>query len=161
MLTLLKRVRITLRLTVSRQSVRLDGKPLRLTSSNFIFQLNTSCCSLYVTSSLTRTWVCNLKLLLVLARAALRDSWPHFTVSVSRLPQPGGPGQIRSQSQSYFTTGFLPLRPMRKDFFQLNSCSNSPYVISSLTRRWVLSRVILYFSILLHWGKTYSLVFRL
>jgi hypothetical protein len=50
----------------------LAKSPLRLTTSNFIFQLNTCGYSPYVTSSLTRG--------------------PHFTVSYSRLPQPGGPG---------------------------------------------------------------------
>jgi hypothetical protein len=30
-----------------------------------------------------------------------------------------------------------PLRPTTRDFFQLKSCDNSPYVTSSLTRRWV------------------------
>jgi hypothetical protein len=35
---------------------------LRLTTSNFIFQLNTCGCSPYVTSSLTRGWVCRLQI---------------------------------------------------------------------------------------------------
>jgi hypothetical protein len=43
------------------------------------------------------------------------------------------------QSQSYFTTGGA--RPLethdQRFFFQLNSCGNSPYITSSLTRRWV------------------------
>jgi hypothetical protein len=30
-----------------------------------------------------------------------------------------------------------PLGPTTNNFFQLNPCSNSPYVTSSLTRRWV------------------------
>jgi hypothetical protein len=30
-----------------------------------------------------------------------------------------------------------PLRPKSRDFFQLNSCGNSPYVTPFLTRRWV------------------------
>jgi hypothetical protein len=69
----------------------------RLTTSNFIFQLNTCGYSPYVTSSLTRAWV-----LFTIAAGprqrshsqvqVLRDSWPHFTVSDMRLPQPGGPG---------------------------------------------------------------------
>jgi hypothetical protein len=53
----------------------------------------------------------------------------------------------QSQSQSYFTTGGLPpissswrqvpwdLRP--DILFQRNSCGNTPYITSSLTRRWV------------------------
>jgi hypothetical protein len=49
----------------------LATSPLRLTTSNFILQLNTCCYSLYVPSYLTRGWVCRLHLLLVLARAVL------------------------------------------------------------------------------------------
>jgi hypothetical protein len=48
--------------------------PLRLTTSNFIFQLNTCSYSLYVASSLTRGWVYRLQLLLVLATAAILRS---------------------------------------------------------------------------------------
>jgi hypothetical protein len=66
----------------------LATSPLRLTISNFIFQLNTCGYSPYVTSSLTRGCVCRLQLLLVLARAVILG---YFTVSDSRLPQPGGP----------------------------------------------------------------------
>jgi hypothetical protein len=43
--------------------------PLRITTSNFIFQLNTSGYSPYITSFLTRRWVCRLQLLLVLVSA--------------------------------------------------------------------------------------------
>jgi hypothetical protein len=39
--------------------------------SNFIFQLNTCGYSHYVTSSLTRGWICSLQLLLVLASAVI------------------------------------------------------------------------------------------
>jgi hypothetical protein len=48
-----------------RQSLRLCDNPLRLTTSNFIFQPNTCGYSPYVTSSLTRGWVWRLQLLLV------------------------------------------------------------------------------------------------
>jgi hypothetical protein len=48
--------------------------PLRLTTSNFIFQLNTCVYSPYITSSLTRIWVCHLQLLLVLASAIILKS---------------------------------------------------------------------------------------
>jgi hypothetical protein len=47
---------------------------LRLTTSNFIFQLNTSGYCPYVTSSLTRGWVCHLQLLLILASAIIPRS---------------------------------------------------------------------------------------
>jgi hypothetical protein len=40
-----------------------------LTTNNLIFQLNTCSYSPYVTSSLTRGWVCSLQLLLVLGSA--------------------------------------------------------------------------------------------
>jgi hypothetical protein len=53
----------------------------------------------------------------------------------------------KSPGQSYFTTGGLPptsssLRqapwdPRPEIIFQLNSCGNSPYVATSLRRRWV------------------------
>jgi hypothetical protein len=68
--------------------------PLRLTTSNFIFQLSTCGYSPYVTSYQTRGWVCRLQLLLVLASAVIlgSESRPHFTVSDSRLPQSRGPG---------------------------------------------------------------------
>jgi hypothetical protein len=68
------RVRVTLRLAVYGQSVRLGDNPLRLTTSNFIFQLNTCGHSPYVTSSLTRGRVCHLQLLLVLASAVILRS---------------------------------------------------------------------------------------
>jgi hypothetical protein len=52
----------------------LAPSPLRLMTNNFIFQLNTCGYSPYVTSSLTRGWVCGLQLLLVLASAFIL--WP-------------------------------------------------------------------------------------
>jgi hypothetical protein len=48
--------------------------PLRLTTSNFIFQLNTCGYSPFVTFSLTRGWACRLHLLLVLASAVILRS---------------------------------------------------------------------------------------
>jgi hypothetical protein len=58
-----------------------------------------------------------------------------------------GQSQSQSRSQKYFTTGGLlpissswrqaPWDPRPDFFFQLNSCGNSFYVTSSLTRRWV------------------------
>jgi hypothetical protein len=38
---------------------------------------------------------------------------------------------------SQFVLASSPLRSTSRDFFQLNPCGNSPYVTSSLTRRWV------------------------
>jgi hypothetical protein len=63
--------------------------PLRTTTSNFIFQLNTCGCSPYVTSSLTRGWVCRLHLLLTIARAVIlrpesRETHNHIFLSPIR-----------------------------------------------------------------------------
>jgi hypothetical protein len=76
----------------------LASSALRLTTSNFIFQLNTCGYSPYVTFRLTRGLFCRLLLLLVLASAVTLRSEsrgtqrPYFTVTDSRLPQHGGPG---------------------------------------------------------------------
>jgi hypothetical protein len=51
------KLKVTLRLAVYRQSVRLDVKPLETHDQTF-FQLNSCGNSPYVTSSLTRRWVC-------------------------------------------------------------------------------------------------------
>jgi hypothetical protein len=48
--------------------------PLRITTNNFISQLNTCGYSLSVTSSLMRRWVCRLQLLLVFASAVILRS---------------------------------------------------------------------------------------
>jgi hypothetical protein len=63
--------------------------PLRLTTSNFIFQLNPCGCSPYVKSSLTRGWVCRLQSLLVLAsavtlRSESRGIYDHILLSQVR-----------------------------------------------------------------------------
>jgi hypothetical protein len=68
-----RRVRVTLRLTVYRQSVCLGDKPLE-TRPIFFFQLNTCGHSPYVTSSLMRQWVYCLQLLLVLASTVILRS---------------------------------------------------------------------------------------
>jgi hypothetical protein len=52
----------------------LATSPLRPTTRTFIFQLSTCSYSPYVTSSLTRGWVCRLQLLLVLASAVILRS---------------------------------------------------------------------------------------
>jgi hypothetical protein len=49
----------------------LAARPLRLTTSDFIFQLNPCSYSCYVTSSLMRGWVCHLQFLLVLASTVI------------------------------------------------------------------------------------------
>jgi hypothetical protein len=76
----------------------LSTGPLILTTSNFIFQLNTCCYNPYVTSSLTRGWVCRLQLLLGLASAVILWSEPRKTHDQILLPQirdsPSQEGQI-------------------------------------------------------------------
>jgi hypothetical protein len=52
----------------------LERSPLRPTTRKFIFQLNICGYSPYVTSSLTREWVCRLQLLLVLATLVILGS---------------------------------------------------------------------------------------
>jgi hypothetical protein len=74
--TATNRDRVTLRLAVYRQSVQfiLAPSPLRLTTNDFFFQLNTCGYSPYVTSSLTRGWVCRLQVMVALARAVMHGS---------------------------------------------------------------------------------------
>jgi hypothetical protein len=55
-------------------NVFLATSPLRLTPNNFIFKLNTCGYIPYVTSSLTRRWVCRLLLLLVFASTVILRS---------------------------------------------------------------------------------------
>jgi hypothetical protein len=76
----------------------LTTSPLRLTTSNFIFQLNTCGYSPYVTSPLTSKWVCCLQLLLVLARAVIlrsesRGTHDHILLSQIR-DSPNLPSQV-------------------------------------------------------------------
>jgi hypothetical protein len=85
---------------------------------------------------LSQIWDVPFRLLLRLAGSQCRYS----------TPPPHGTYDS-SQSQSHFTTGGLPpinsswsrasWDPRPKIFFQLNSCGNSSYVTSSLTRRCV------------------------
>jgi hypothetical protein len=92
------RVRVTLRLAVYCQSVRLGAKPLETHDQSFVFQLNTCYHSPYITSSLTRGWVCRLQLLLILASAVILRSESHgiheqiLFSQIRDSPQLGGPG---------------------------------------------------------------------
>jgi hypothetical protein len=70
----------------------LAPSPLRLTARDF-FQLNTCGHSPYVTSFLTRGWVCRLQLLLALASAVIlgsesRGTQAHILLSLIRDPPP-------------------------------------------------------------------------
>jgi hypothetical protein len=62
--------------------------PLRLTTSNFIFNLNTCGYSPYVTPSLRRGYVCHLHLLLVLASIVIlrsKSSWAQDEILLSQI----------------------------------------------------------------------------
>jgi hypothetical protein len=77
---------LTLRLAVYRQSVRKGAKPLEVHDKSFFLQMNPCGHSLYVSSSLTRGWVCRLQLLLALASAVIlrsesRETHDHILVS--------------------------------------------------------------------------------
>jgi hypothetical protein len=83
------RVRITLRLAVYGQSVRLNAKPHQTHGQHFFFQLNPCGHSPYATSPLTRGWVCRLQLLLALASAVIlrsesRRTYGHILLSQIR-----------------------------------------------------------------------------
>jgi hypothetical protein len=65
----------------------LPTSPLRLKTRIFIFQLNTCGYSPYVTSSLTRGWVCRLQELLVLASTVILRSKFRGTHDHILLPQ--------------------------------------------------------------------------
>jgi hypothetical protein len=76
----------------SRRQAPWDSRPVI-----FLPQLNTCVYSPYITSSLTRGWVCRLQSLLVLGsvvilRSESSGTYDHITVSDSRLHQSGGPG---------------------------------------------------------------------
>jgi hypothetical protein len=65
------KVKVTLRLAVYRQSVRLGVKPFEIHDQTF-FQLNSCGNSPYVTSSLTRRWVC---IFLAISSSYITSSW--------------------------------------------------------------------------------------
>jgi hypothetical protein len=90
------RVSVNLWLAVYRQSVHLGAKPLE--THDHFFQLNICGHSPYVTSSLTRGWVCRLQLLLVLASAVTlrfqsRRTHDHILLSQIR-DSPNLEGQV-------------------------------------------------------------------
>jgi hypothetical protein len=67
-------MRVTLRLAVYRQSVRLGVESLQTHGQIFFSQLNTCGHTPYITSSMTRGWVCHLQLLLILASTFILGS---------------------------------------------------------------------------------------
>jgi hypothetical protein len=69
----------------------LATSPLILTTSNFIFQWNPCGYSPYITSCLTRRWVCRLQLLLVLGSAVILKSescWTHDHIPLYQIRDP-------------------------------------------------------------------------
>jgi hypothetical protein len=68
------RVRVTIRLAIYRQSVRLGAEPLETHDQIFFSQLNTCGHSPYLTFSPTRGWICHLQLLLAFASAFILGS---------------------------------------------------------------------------------------
>jgi hypothetical protein len=93
-------VRVTLRLAVYRQAVRLGAEPLEIHGQNCFPQLINCGHILYVTSSKTRGWVSRLQFLLALASALiLRSESAGFLIKfyflrfeTSPIWSPGGPG---------------------------------------------------------------------
>jgi hypothetical protein len=81
------RVRVALRLAVYRQSVPLGAEPFETHGQKCFSQLNTCCHSPYITSSLTRGWVCHLQLLLALASAFILGSESRGTRNHNLLSQ--------------------------------------------------------------------------
>jgi hypothetical protein len=73
------RVRVTLQLAVYRQSVHLGAETLEAHDQIFFPQMNTCGHSPYITSSLTRGWVCHLQLLLDLVSAFILGCESHGT----------------------------------------------------------------------------------
>jgi hypothetical protein len=99
----------------------LATSPLRPTTSNFIFQLNTCDYSPCVISSLIRGWVCRLQLLLVLAsavtlRSESRGTHDHILLSQIR-DSPNMEGQV--PLENHVIRFFLDFRHF---IFKLQSC---------------------------------------
>jgi hypothetical protein len=88
---------VTLGLAVYRQSVRLCDKPLE-THDQILFQPNTCFHSSYVTSFLTRGWICRLQLLLGLASAVILRSESHGTQDHILLSQIRDSPNLEGQS---------------------------------------------------------------
>jgi hypothetical protein len=112
-----------------------------ITSGNYNFLLHFQDSCIYGTSTINTVKV----------TASIKHEVKSSTIQLLnclelRLPDEFSVSQ--NQRQSYFTTGGFTanqfilasglLRPTTRDlFFQLNSCCSTPYVTSSLTRRWV------------------------
>jgi hypothetical protein len=81
----------------------LAASPFRITTNNFIFQLNTCGCSPYVTFSMTRGCVCPLQLLLGLASAVILRSesrGTHDSILLSQIRDSPHPPRIGSHGNN-------------------------------------------------------------
>jgi hypothetical protein len=124
--------------------------PLRLTTINFIFQLNIYGYSPYVTSSLSFTIAVGSHQGNHSQVRVPRDSSPYFTLSDSRLHQPGGPDprvyilQKHCRPVIPLSTGLLFRRLLRLTGLRLRYSTAPPHapVLSSLSLS--LSRVLCY-----------------
>jgi hypothetical protein len=83
----------------------LATSPLRFTTSDFIFQLNTWGCTPYVTSPLTRGCVCRFQLLLALASAVILRSESRGTHDHILLSQIYSPQTWRAKSSCLYLPG--------------------------------------------------------
>jgi hypothetical protein len=117
-----------------RQSV-LVTTSWRITTSNFIFQLNTCGHSPYVTSSLTRGWVCSLQLLLALASAVILRSQSRGTRDHVLLAQIRESPNLKGQVPVFISprnrvargTGFSFRRLLRVTGLQWRYCNPPPH----------------------------------
>jgi hypothetical protein len=121
-------------------------RPLRLTTSNFIFQLNICGYSPYVTSSLTIGWVCRLQLLLALARAVILGSEScedHEHILLSQIQEP--PPNWRARSPYLYApgTGWPGYTPQALGSLFVASYDSQDYGGGILTRRLKSSMIVL------------------
>jgi hypothetical protein len=119
----------------------LTPSPLRLPASDF-FQLNPSGYSPYVKSSVTRgclsfTIASDPRQHSRSRVRVPRDSWPYFTVSDSRLPQPGGPGPLiynpRKRMTKLYSAGGLVVHRRRGQ--HKNTAHDNPFYCWACIRR--------------------------
>jgi hypothetical protein len=120
------RVRVTLRLAVYRQSVRLGANPLRATTSIFPL-LNTCGYSPYVTSSLERGWICRLQLLLVLASAVILGYEFHGTHDHILPCQSRGSPNLQVQAHTCPRNRVSQLYPQILNFFFVTPYDSQGY----------------------------------
>jgi hypothetical protein len=150
------KAKVTLRLAVYCQSVRLGIKPLETHDQTF-FQLKSCINRPHVISSPMRGWVCLLWILLAFHQmyhfTHIACYWKFLPFALYASPlsvkalQSRSCLYLESESELLYDWWFIanqftlvtgPFKPTTSNFiFQLNICGYSPYVTSSLTRGWV------------------------